>query len=381
MFAHIFVTRFKCLIRNKQLMFWTLFFPIILGTFFYLAFSNINSANAFKPIPIAVVTDAGYQQNAAFQAALLAASTGENRIFNLTEATTVEEAELLLDEGKIKGYYTADTQVQLVVKASGIGQSIMKSFADQYQQTASSIGQILQLHPEALAEGLLQEVGAGAGRQYVQEEAISSAAPNNVLNYFYSLIAMACLYGSFFGLQEVTDIQANLSARAARINLSPVHKLKAFIAGMTAALVIQYAEMIILLAYLFFAFGVDFGPRTGYVLLTAFAGCLLGLSFGAVVSATFKSEGFKTAILISATMAGSFLAGMMMLDIKYLVATKAPLLGYLNPVNLLTDAFYSLYYYDSLDRYLLNLGLIGVFTVLFCLATYAIIRRRKYASL
>lgn len=379
MFAHIFVTRFKCLIRNKQLMFWTLFFPIILGTFFYLAFSNINSANAFKPIPIAVVTDAGYQQNAAFQEALTAASTGDSRIFNLSTANTAEEAEKLLEEGKIKGYYTADTQVQLVVKASGIGQSIMKSFADQYQQTASSIVQILQFRPEALAEGLLQEVSAT--RQYVQEEAVSSAAPNNVLNYFYSLIAMACLYGSFFGLQEVTDIQANLSARAARINLSPVHKLKAFIAGMTAALVIQYAEMIILLAYLFFAFGVDFGPRTGYVLLTAFVGCLLGLSFGAVVSAVFKSEGFKTAILVCGTMAGSFLAGMMMLDIKYLVATKAPLLAYLNPVNLLTDALYSLYYYDSLDRYLLNLGLIGVFTVLFCLATYAIIRRRKYASL
>ncbi|MNC49020.1 ABC-2 family transporter protein [compost metagenome] len=193
---------------------------------------------------------------------------------------------------------------------------------------------------------------------------------------------MACFYGSFFGLQEVTDIQADLSARAARVNMSPVHKLKAFVAGLSAALVIQFVEILILLGYLAYALHVDFGPRTGYVLLTAFIGCILGLSFGALISAAVKkSEGLKTAILISITMIGSFLSGMMMLNMKYIISQKVPLLSYLNPVNLLTDAFYSLYYYDTLDRYLLNLGMMGVFAAVFCLGTYAIIRRRKYASL
>ncbi len=45
---------------------------------------------------------------------------------------------------------------------------------------------------------------------------IGNAPPDNSLSYFYSLIAMACLYGSFWGMNEVTDIQANLSDRAAR---------------------------------------------------------------------------------------------------------------------------------------------------------------------
>ena len=72
---------------------------------------------------------------------------------------------------------------------------------------------------------------------------------------------------------------------------------------------------------------------------------------------------------------------MMFLDMKYIVAQRLPILSYLNPVNLLTDAFYSLYYYDTLTRYLLNIGILGIFIVIFCAGTYFIIRRRQYASL
>lgn len=380
MFSHIFLTRMKCLLRNKELMFWTLLFPLLLATFFNMAFSNLNSSEAFKPIDIAVVNDAGYKQDAAFQQALTGASNGESRIFNLKEVPTREEAEQLLDSETIKGYFSVEGDIGLTVKQSGLNQSIMKSFADQYRQTASSVGQILKSNPQALQNGLLQDLSVS--REYVKEVSANGAAPNNVLNYFYSLIAMACFYGSFFGLQEVTDIQANLSARAARINMSPVHKLKAFVAGLSAALVIHFAEILVLLGYLAYVLHVDFGPRTGYVLLTAFIGCILGLSFGSLVSAAVKTgEGLKTALLIGVTMIGSFLAGMMMLNMKYLISQKAPVISYLNPVNLLTDAFYSLYYYDTLNRYLLNLGLMGVFAAVFCLGTYAIIRRRKYASL
>lgn len=380
MFSHIFIVRMKCLLRNKELMFWTLVFPLLMATFFNMAFSGLNSAEAFKPIEAAVVNDAGYKQDTSFQQTLTAVSNGDSRIFNLKEVSSREEADQLLESGKIEGYFSVDGTLALTVKKSGLNPSIMKSFADQYQQTASAVGQILKTNPQALQNGLLQDMGLS--REYVTEVAAGGASPNNVLNYFYSLIAMACFYGSFFGLQEVTDIQANLSARAARINMSPVHKLKAFVAGLSAALVIQFVEILILLAYLAFALHVDFGPRIGYVLLTAFVGCILGLSFGSLISAAVKkSEGLKTAILISATMVGTFMAGMMMLNMKYIISQNAPILSYLNPINLLTDAFYSLYYYDTLDRYLLNLGLMGVFAVVFCLGTYAIIRRRKYASL
>jgi ABC-2 type transport system permease protein len=89
----------------------------------------------------------------------------------------------------------------------------------------------------------------------------------------------------------------------------------------------------------------------------------------------------KVGIIISISMTGSFLAGMMYQGMKYIVAKNVPVLSWLNPINLLTDAFYCLYYYDGFSRYFLNILALSIFIVVFCLGVYLIIRRRKYASL
>ncbi|SFG68093.1 ABC transporter permease [Sporolactobacillus nakayamae] len=380
MFTHIFIYRFKCLIRDKQLVFWTLLFPILLGTFFYMAFSNLNNEETFQPIDAAVVNDSAYQHDTQFKSVMENVSKGKDRLFHLKVASNREEAEKWLKKDKIKGFFTSGEVIKLTVKDTGISQSIMKSFADQYRTSSSMVTSIVKENPKALQNGLLNDLGNH--RTYVKEVTGGSAEPNNVLNYFYSLIAMACLYGSFWGMKEVTDIQADITDRAARVNMAPVHKLKAFLAGSCAALVILFVEILILLAYLRFGLNISFGNRAGFVVLTALVGSVLGVSFGAFISALVKKgEGLKIALLMVATMAGSFLSGMMFMNMKYLIAAYVPPLAWLNPVNLLTDAFYALYYYDSLHRYALNLGMMFLFIIFFCTGTYLIVRRRKYASI
>jgi ABC-2 type transport system permease protein len=80
-------------------------------------------------------------------------------------------------------------------------------------------------------------------------------------------------------------------------------------------------------------------------------------------------------------MGGSFLAGMMVGEMKYIVAQNLPALSYINPINLLTDALYSLYYYDSLSRYFTNMAILAAYILIFGLGTHLIVRRRKYARL
>ncbi len=379
MSAHIFATRLKCLLRDRQTMFWTLMFPLILATFFNMAFSNLNSNETFHPIDIAVVNDTGYQQNKDFKPVLEEVSKGSDRTFNLT-AVTRQEADKLLNDGKIKGYITVGSEIRLTVSDSGLDQNIIKSFLDSYQKTSSTTKSIISQNPASVQSGLLDDLKNR--KEYTREVSGNSAEPNNVLNYFYSLIAMACLYGGFFGMKEVTDIQANISQRAARVNIAPVHKLKIFLVSMSASLLVNFTELLILLAYLRFGLNIDFGAKTGLVLLTTFVGSVIGVSFGAFISALVtKGEGIKVAIMLAVSMTGSFLAGMMYQDMKYIVAQNVPILSYLNPVNLLTDAFYSLYYYDTLNRYALNMGILGGFIFVFCAVSYLIIRRQKYASL
>lgn len=47
----------KIILKEKETLFWTFIFPIILGTFFYLTMSNLQSANFIVPANVAVVSD------------------------------------------------------------------------------------------------------------------------------------------------------------------------------------------------------------------------------------------------------------------------------------------------------------------------------------
>ena len=380
MFNHIFITRIKCLLRDKQLVFWSLMFPIVLATLFKVAFSNISASEVFKTIDIAVVNSKYYQENVGFKGAIDGVSKeGKDKLFNVT-VTNEKNAEELLKNSKIEGYIYLNPEVNLVVKSEGLNQTVIKAFLDDYKESASAIGTILASNPKAEHANLVK--AATTFKEYTKEISPSKGKPNTTFNYFYALIAMTCLYGGFSGLKEITDIQGDLSKRAARINMAPVHKMKMFIYSLCAAFLIQFNEILIVLGYLHFALKIDFGNQLAYILLLSFVGCATGISFGTMISALIKkSEGLKVGILISTTMIGTVLSGMMYANIKYLVEKSIPILAYINPAALITDGFYTLYYYNNHQRFFINISILTLLSVVFCLTTYFIIRRQKYASL
>ncbi|MBE0450610.1 MAG: ABC transporter permease [Clostridia bacterium] len=375
MFRHIFIYRLKVLMKNKSMLFWTLIFPIALATFFKLSLGGLVEQGTFRAINVVVVEQV---RQDGFMDIMESLSTGDEPLFNMT-VLDMDAAEARLEDEEVAAIITVNETIGMTVNQSGFGQSIVKSFLDQYNNTADAVSTILAINPsahESIANDLRSRV------TYTMEEPITDSKMDITLNYFYALIAMASLYGGFFGVEEVNNIQANLSVHAARVNVAPVHKLKAFLYSTSASFLIQYSEMLVFLAYLRYILNVDFGDRFGLILVTTFVGSLVGLSLGAFVSALLKSnEDVKTGILIGMTMTGAFLAGMMFGDMKYIVQTKFPIVAILNPVNLLSDAYYSLYFYDDYVRYSQNIVILLIFSFVFCAATYMIIRRRKYASL
>lgn len=378
MFGHLFRYRLKKLLRTKEMIFWTLAFPIILSIFFNLAFQNLDSSEGFNSIPTAVVTDDAYENHPFLKDVLKEVSEGEDPLLILSEVP-LDEAKALLEEGKIRGYITAENPIGLHVKSSGFSQNILRLFLDNVNQRFAVVEDVTAHDPAAL-EAVFSAMEEE--RDFTREKEKTTAPPSQVLNYFYSLIAMACMYGAFFGADEVTDIQANISDRAARINVAPVHKLKAFLASSAASYLVLMVNMSILLLFLRFVLGIDFGNRVLLLVLTTFVGTMTGISFGAFVSSLVKKgENLKVAIIITVSMTGSFLAGMMYAQMKYIVYDKAPILAYINPVNLITDSFYSLYYFEDLGRYVMNILILLVMTIVFSLGTYMVLRRRKYASI
>jgi len=375
MFLFNYAYRLKCILRNRELMFWTLMFPILLAILFNLAFSNIYSTEKFIKVNVALVQNDALTANPAFSDAL----SKMDDLFVVSQ-TTLEEADTLLKENQIDGYIIFDPELKLMVNRSGLNQTIIRGFLDDFLQSSATLVTVISENPAALESGTI--AGVYSRTDYLSAVSASKSSPDTTVHFFYTLIAMTCLYGGFLGVNEVIAIQANLSDVGARINTAPTNKLTVFLSSMLAATTIQLAELLLLLAFIVGVLGISFGDQLGYIALACVIGSLTGVTFGTFIAATVKkSEGIITGILIGSTMTMSFLAGMMSADIKYLVATKMPILGYLNPANLITNSFYALYYYNTPTQFFINILLLCGFTLLFSATTYFVLRRQTYASL
>lgn len=384
MFTHIYTHRIKVSFRDRQMLFWTFLFPLILATFFSMAFTNLSSNETFTSIPIAVVDNEAYRDDTILRQVLDSVaqtqdSMPDEKPLFVIEKLSRADADKALEDGRIAGYLVAGDPLAIVVSGSGIRQTILKSFVDDYLQSRAAIEQIIEEDPSA-ASSLWAE--AGHRIQFLKDKPVSSVEPDTVLTYYYALIAMTCLYGGYWGLKEVISIQANMSPQAARLNVTPVHKMKIFVSSLLAALTIHYLSILILLVYLRFVLGIHLGRSLAMILISALSGSLLGVSIGGVIAALTRwSEGVKSALMTGFSMICSFLAGLMIVDIKYITVKAFPAISYLNPANLISDAFYALYYYDTLDRTWMNIGLqILAAAVLFSIISL-LLRRRRYASI
>jgi ABC-2 type transport system permease protein len=379
MFKHVFSYRLKCLLRNRELVFWTLAFSLLLATLFHFTIGHLTEKlESFNPIRVAVVDSQAYRKDIRFHEMLESLSQpGEAQILELTVADE-QEAERLLADGAVTGIITVDQAIGLTVKKSGIEQSVLKAILDEYAYTSRTVTSVLAKNP-AVAQQLIAELGDR--RSYTEQISFSNAKPDTILGFFYALIAMACMYSSFWGLRNAIDVQADLSARGARRSVAPTHKLGVVLSDAAAALIISFAEVLILLAYMAFVLRISFGNQIGYVLLTCLAGCVAGVSFGGFIGTVVRgSENAKTGILIGVSMTMSFLAGLMWVEVKDIVARKAPVLSYINPAALISDAFYSLYVFDSHRRFFINIGMLCLLSAIMCTASFMQLRRERYAS-
>ena len=109
MFIHNLKYSLKVLFKNKGLIFWTFVFPIILGTLFKMAFSNIENEEKLSVIDLAVIKNSEFDNDLMFSEGIKMLSDKESseRLFNVKYVSLDEAKKLLLDE-KISGYILLD---------------------------------------------------------------------------------------------------------------------------------------------------------------------------------------------------------------------------------------------------------------------------------
>lgn len=414
MFVHNFTYTLKILFKNRMLIFWTYAFPIILGLLFSLAFSDIEKNEMMDIIPIAIVEketegenlenatsegeeicdswEEGIQTNQILKEALNTLSEkGENQLFR-TEYLSLEQAKQQLEKEKIIGYLVlSEEEPKVVVRKSGIDETVFGQVVSQVLQETRMIASItekavqkeieagnFQVDVEALAEKAL----ASTQQQEITLKDISSEHLSYTMIEYYTLIAMTCLYSSMLGMFAINNVLANMSRKGMRVSVSPARKGSLILSSMCASYVVQLIGLLILFLFTILVMKVDYGTNLWGIGLLALVGSLAGLSMGVAVSALIKAgENTKTGIIISITMLGCFLSGMMGITMKYIVDKNLPILNKINPAGMITDGFYSLYYYETLDRFWWNVGSLLVFSLLMFGISFRALKKQVYEQL
>ena len=395
MFLHNFKYSLKTLLKAKMLVFWNIAFPIILGILFNMAFSNIESDERLDIIDIAVVDNDAFKGNTIFKEALegLSDKESDDRMFDIVYVNADEiEARKLLDRGDITGYLTFEKDdVNITVSSNGINETILRFVVDEIASNKEMVESIAASQLEKEMTEKKEDIDISAiyekALELVQEKRsnIKDVSRDN-LSYtmieYYTLIAMACLYGGTFSMFIVNYKLANMHSVGKRITVSPAKKGAMLLGSLCASYVVQLIGLALLFIFTVFVIKVDYGNNLPLIILLACCGSLAGLSLGvAVATLVKKSENAKTGILISITMGGCFLSGMMGITMKYVVDKNLPFINKINPASMITDGFYALYYYDTLDRFMIDIVSLLVFSAIMIFISYNGLRRQRYDSI
>ena len=377
----IFQYSLKQLIRNRAEVFWIIFFPIILGTMFKIAFSNLSADENFQTIPVAVINEEGSMSDA-FVTIADELSKGEEPFLKVLYCDE-DEALRLLKNQKIDGIIYAGDTISLTVSSdmgnAALNQSILQTFVEEYQMNYQAISEIAMTKPEKLPEvlGIMEE-----STSYNKNVSYSRGNTDTYDQYFYNLIAMVCMYTGIAGCYIAIHNQANLSALGARKNISPTHKMKQITGELIANILLRFLCVLISFAYIVLVLKIDLTTRLPFAILSIFVGCMTGMTFGFFLGAIGNlSENLKIGILMSVTMVGSFLSGLMIGGMRILVETFCPIINKINPSALITDTFYSLAIYDTLDRYARNIITLIILSIFFTIGGFLMTRRKKYANI
>ena len=393
MFFHNFKYTLKTLFKNKMLIFWTFAFPLILGTFFKMAFSNIETSEKLDIIDIGIVNDSNFENNVIYKEAFKTLSDEENedRLFN-AKYVNLDEAKNMLNNKEITGYLVIDNDTpKIVISSNGINETILKLVTEEITQTSSLIQTKSEneVKKEIMAgnynidyEKIYKNVLEVINNENVKLNNIS----NNNLSYtmieYYTLIAMTCLYGGILSMTAINYNLANISSKGKRVAISPVNKIKIILSSTFASYVVQLIGLLLLFVYSIFVLKVNYGNNLILVILLALVGSLSGLSLGTFVGTVFKfNENAKVGLVIAITMLGCFLSGMMGITMKYIVDKNIPIVNKLNPASMITDGFYSLYYYNTLDRYYFDVISLVIFACIMLGISFISLRRQKYDSI
>ncbi|RRD95031.1 ABC transporter permease [Clostridiales bacterium COT073_COT-073] len=325
----------KIVFRDKSFVFWTIVYPLILTTFFYLALGSLLSPKEIS-FKVGVEADSGLEQ-----------IFSDIPVFEL-KSLSREEVKAALKSKDIIAFVTKDLQVQ--VNASGVGQTTV-------QNTVQTIKQIIYAFENGGNAQLFDP-----SQEFITEK-VMKISPFSLV--FYSTLAMVAFYGFFGSINIMAGVQANISELGKRMCVSPIRKMPYIIANVIMVFILNVSSNLILILYMNYFLKIKLFFNYPLSIGLILAGNLCGVTAGILVGVLTIPSQLKTAIGVGMPLLMSALAGMMNVEIKGIIMRHVPILDRLNPASIITTGLYRINLLDTFRGYMTGIGILLGMSLIF----------------
>ena len=331
-------------------MFWTVAYPILLSSLFFVIFSAINTRG------ISATVNTGITE------------TNPHRvIFNfipMVHVISMEQgaADAALREGSIQVFIADDLSIRIY--KDGTAQTIIKNIVEQIKQT------------DALGIPILP---SAYGKQYIDSK---DEQNNSMMILFYSLLAMVSIYSMFGSISIPERIQANISKLAVRMSAAPIKRFRIYLAGVLFFVCFNLASNLLYIGYVMLVLKInlitDFAVTVPLLIYANLFGTAFGLCIGSIPK---LMENTKVMIGVFSSLFLSFLSGMMSVSVKTALDASVPILSKINPIALFTDTLYNINILHEYDLAPLFFTVYSGFIALFLSIAFFNAREVQYDSL
>ncbi|MBQ9699884.1 MAG: ABC transporter permease [Lachnospiraceae bacterium] len=397
MFWHLYKYRVKVMLKNKYLFFWMGIFPIVLGTLFFMTFSNItDQVEGISTINVVVATDGNGADDAdttaqaakdivkADEALTTFLGTMEEAGYFAISYADYDAALTQVDDKKATGILVvgatdAGTDISLLFGGSGMNETILKNIINTYKRGANVIADTIATDPTKV-EAVIAKLYSDAD---INVELSVNAKNNDPYNqYFFALFSMVCMFGASYGMVNTEYGQADQSPVGTRRCTAPTKKMMMVFSEFLAAVTVIELMFVILFFYLTCVLGLNLGDRYGLIFLASIVSSFFGVAFGYAFGVLLKcKQSAKDGIMMAVILFLNFLAGLMMGNMKFIIEKNLPIVNRINPAAIISDCFYSICAYDDTAMYTRCIASIVIWTVALTIISIVILRREKYANL
>ena len=393
-----FLINVKTSIRNTSSLFWVLAFPVILAALMLGIIGNLQDGYTAEAQHFAIVSDANWKASLGADELVSSlskkpkAGSDDTQLLIPTTVASRAEADTRLDSQKDIGYLYAgsDGRVNMVLSdreaaniqsdstaSEGITVSILSASLVSFNQANSARSTLALPNTQILLQ---------SGQQtYTKQIRLTHINPSMTAPYFFAVLAMACLIGASTAAEMIARTQPNLSALGARRASSPSSKWRQAAGAFLASWL--FSAVSLLVAYIFVrtVCGVQTGGRDPIALVAIAVGTFMATAFGSMMGAIPKlSTETKVGLVIGIDCTLSAFIGLygsLAMDLNNAIQEHAPILHLINPVKQVSNLFYDIVYYDSLEPFARTCGILAIMAVIFLAICGLFLRKQRYEYL